>query len=133
MVIVDTSVWVDVFRDSSGKKRKKLERMVDPEDVAITSFTELELLQGCRNEKEWKLLASYLETQDIIDPRRETWAAAARIYFDLRKKGLTVRSPIDCCIAQLALENRMLLLHNDRDFEKIARIRPLRHKRAWRS
>jgi len=41
----------------------------------------------------------------------------------LRRAGKTVRSPIDCCIAQLALENQLMLVHNDRDFEVIAELR----------
>lgn len=57
-----------------------------------------------------------------------TWSAAARIYYDLRKQGLTVRSPIDCCIAQLALENQLLLIHDDRDFITISQVVPLNQK-----
>ncbi|MCD4751174.1 MAG: PIN domain-containing protein [Thermoanaerobaculales bacterium] len=121
--IVDTSVWIDVFRDASRKA--KLLKTVDPEDVVLTPFTELELFQGCRDEQEWSLLASYLETQDFLEPNRTTWKAAARVYFDLRRQGLTVRSPIDCCIAQVAIDHSMLLLHRDMDFSVIAGIRPL--------
>ena len=121
--IVDTSVWIDVFRDESRKS--KLLNTVNPEDVMLTPFTELELLQGCRDEQEWSLLATYLETQDYLEPDRKTWKAAARIYFDLRRQGLTVRSPIDCCIAQVALDHSVLLLHRDKDFSVIAGIRPL--------
>nr|WP_217651864.1 hypothetical protein [Hydrococcus rivularis] len=50
-----------------------------------------------------------------------------RIYYDLRRQGLSVRSPIDCCIAQAALEYDLFLIHNDRDFETIAQVRPLQH------
>jgi len=123
--IVDTSVWIDVFRDASTNRRRQLEAMVDPDDVLLTPFTELELLQGCRDEEEWSLLAAYLETQEYRAPSRETWAAAARIFFDLRRLGKTVRSPIDCCIAQVAIDSGVLLIHRDRDFEVIAEIRPL--------
>ena len=123
--IVDTSVWIDVFRDASAARRRQLESMVDPDDVLLTPFTELELLQGCRDEDEWSLLAAYLETQEYLAPSRETWAAAARIFFDLRRLGKTVRSPIDCCIAQVAIDHGVLLIHRDRDFEVIAEIRPL--------
>lgn len=121
--IIDTSVWIDVFRDVSRKPR--LLETVDPEDVILTSFTELELLQGCRDEKEWSLLAAYLESQDYLEPERHTWKSAARTYFDLRRQGLTVRSPIDCCIAQIAIDHGILLVHRDRDFSVIAGIRPL--------
>jgi len=126
--IVDTSVWIEVLRDGSMERRRQLESVVDPEDVVLTPFTQLELLQGCRDEDEWALLASYLEGQEYIEPTRSTWAAAARIYFDLRRTGKTVRSPIDCCIAQLAIDGKTHLLHRDRDFEVISHIRPLQQR-----
>ncbi len=57
------------------------------------------------------------------------WEDAARIYFDLRRLGRTVRSPIDCCIAQVAIHHDVLLAHRNKDFETIAGIRPLRQTR----
>ena len=98
-------------------------------EVVLTRFNQLELLQGCRDDKEWLLLSNYLEDQTYIEASVETWQAAARIYYDLRRQGLTVRSPIDCCIAQIAIENELLLLHNDKDFSVIHQIRPLIHHR----
>jgi len=47
-----------------------------------------------------------------------------------RCKGLTVRSTIDCLIAQLVLEEEGELLHDDDDFDLIARVRPLRASRG---
>jgi len=75
------------------------------------------------------LLSTYLEAQMYVEAQDETWPAAARLFFDLRRKGLTVRSTIDCCIAQLAMEQGLILLHNDRDFDTIASVHPLRHLR----
>jgi predicted nucleic acid-binding protein len=102
MLLIDTSVWISVFRDRTGEVRQKLERLIDDREVFLTRFTQLELLQGSLNEKEWSLLSSYLETQDYVEPTADSWQATARIYYDLRRQGLTVRSPIDCCIAQSA-------------------------------
>ena len=129
MVIVDTSVWVEVFRDSSGSRRDALREALGGEETALTRFHQLEMLQGCRDEKEWGLLKTYLETQDYLEMRESSWQEAARTYFDLRRLGRTVRSPIDCCIAQVALDHEATLLHRDRDFEVIAGIRPLRQAR----
>ncbi|MFY9822682.1 MAG: PIN domain-containing protein [Thermoanaerobaculia bacterium] len=126
MILVDTSVWIDVFRDGSQGKRKALLAAVAGEEVVLTRFSQLELLQGCRNEQEWNL--SYLDSQDYVEASTTTWEDAARIYFDLRRDGFTVRSPIDCCIAQLALTNDLMLFHRDRDFKVIEKARPaLRH------
>nr|WP_297050083.1 PIN domain-containing protein [Thermosynechococcus sp. M98_K2018_005] len=98
-------------------------------EVLLTRFTQLELLQGSLNDQEWDLLSTYLETQNYAELTNQSWQAAARIYFDLRRQGLTVRSPVDCCIAQAALENNLLLIHNDRDFETIAQVHPLQNLR----
>ncbi len=89
----------------------------------------MELLQGCRDEFEWGLLSEYLAGQDYIEMQPTSWQAEARIYYDLRKQGLTVRNPIGCCIAQVAMENRLLLIHDDRDFITISRLVPLQQKR----
>ncbi|WP_339384893.1 PIN domain-containing protein [Tychonema sp. LEGE 06208] len=40
-----------------------------------------------------------------------------------KRLGLTVRSSIDCCIAQLAIEYQLILVYNDRDFETIQKVR----------
>lgn len=129
MLLIDTSVWIGLFRNRSGQIRQQLENLIANRKVLLTRFTQLELLQGSLNEQEWTLLSTYLETQDYIEPTISSWQAAARIYYDLRRQGLTVRSPIDCCIAQAALDNNLLLIHNDRDFETIAQVSPLQHLR----
>ena len=37
-----------------------------------------------------------------------------------------MRSSAECLIAQVALERKLALLHSDRDFDAIAKVRPLR-------
>lgn len=125
MIIVDTSVWVEVLRDKKGKGVKLFRERIGDENCVFTRFTQLELLQGAKNELEWRQLDDYLSTQYYLETTENTWREAARIYFELRRKGITISSPVDCCIAQIAIEVQALLLHRDRDFEKIARIRPL--------
>ncbi len=120
MLLIDTSVWISVFRDRSTQVRQQLETLIADREILLSRFTQLELLQGSLNEQEWTLFSNYLETQDYVELTIHSWQAAARIYYDLRRQGLTVRSPIDCRIAQAALENDLLLIHNDHDFETIS-------------
>ena len=127
MVLVDTSVWVDLFRDPNGQVLDALKRVTGDDATVLTRFSQLELLQGARDEHEWGVLAEYLEHQDYLEAEADTWPNAARIYFDLRRRGRTVRSPVDCCIAELARQHDALLVHRDRDFVAIAGIRPVRH------
>jgi len=130
-ILIDTSVWIPVLSDQKGDYARGLHREIADHEIVLTRFQQLELLQGCRDEREWDRLYAYLDGQDYLETQATTWPEAARIYFLLRKRGLTIRSPIDCCIARLAIEHRALLVHDDRDFDVIGRHFPLQHKR-WR-
>jgi predicted nucleic acid-binding protein len=113
MILVDTSVWIEILKARKGKAKETFLDIVADEPYGLCRFTQLELLQGTK------------DGQYYLEFKEDTWKKAARIYFELRRKGITVNSPIDCCIAQVALDEKALLLHRDRDFEKIARLRPL--------
>jgi predicted nucleic acid-binding protein len=133
MILVDTSVWIEILKDQNGHIVKSFQERVALDSTVLTRFNQLELLQGSRDQKEWTMLDDYLSTQYYLEASNDTWRAAARIYFDLRRRGLTINSPIDCCIAQIAMEHGSLLLHRDRDFERVSRIRPLHQERFdWR-
>ena len=121
MLLIDTSVWVKLFRKNSDDFKQILIEAINGRNYYLSRFTQTELLQGCLNENEWSTLNSYLEVQDYIDPSIESWTAAARIYYDLRRQGITVRNTIDCCIAASAIEYGLLLVHIDKDFEAIAK------------
>jgi len=52
MLLIDTSVWISVFRDQRGHIRQQLETLIADREVLLTRFTQLELLQGSLNEQE---------------------------------------------------------------------------------
>ena len=126
MLIVDTSVWVEVLRDAAGRGR--LEGAIAGDDPCLTRFTQMELLMGAAREEQWRRLERYLDGQRYVEADRDTWRRAGRTFFDLRRAGKTVRSPIDCCIVEIAIAHEALLLHRDRDFRVIATVRPLRER-----
>jgi len=129
MILVDTSVWIEIFRDKTGHVVDAFQKAIGSQPYGISRFNQLELLQGAKDRKEWELLEDYLSTQYYFEASQDTWTEAARIYFELRRRGVTINSPVDSCIAQIAMENGALLLHRDKDFEKISRIRHLEQKR----
>lgn len=129
MILVDTSILIPFFRGSNREGIQKL-RMILHQGLpfGINSFIFQEVLQGAASEKEYMLLKQYLETQRFYHLKHpvESFAKAARIYMDGRKKGVTIRSTIDCVIAETALEHDLFLLHDDKDFDEITRIVPLK-------
>ncbi len=125
MVLVDTSVLIDFFKGITNDGTEKIRTIINRAiPFGITSIIYQEILQGAKTEREFKLLKSYLETQEFYEPDSYKHACekSAKIYFDLRKKGLTVRSTIDCLIAEIAVENNLILLHSDKDFVTIAKV-----------
>ncbi len=94
----------------------------------ITSQILQEVLQGAKSPNEFQKLKRYLEFQQFFHPKYmvESYIQASKIYFDCRKKGITIRSTIDCLIAQIAMENNLSLLHNDNDFSEMAKVIPLK-------
>jgi predicted nucleic acid-binding protein len=132
MILVDTSVWVLILRDGTGDVVDAFRKRVGSDVAVLTRFNQLELLQGAKDPREWQVLEDYLSTQIYLEASAGTWRGAARIYFDLRRDGVTVNSPVDCCIAEIALENDVLLLHCDQDFERIAKVRKIAQERfSW--
>jgi len=125
MILVDTSVLIDFFKGQKNNSCQKFELILNQDiPFGINSFIFQEVLQGAKSDKEYRTLKKYLETQrfyHLNDPV-DSFAKAARIYFDCQKKGITIRSTIDCLIAQTALEYDLFLLHNDNDFNAMTAV-----------
>lgn len=129
MILVDASVLIDFL---AGRGTAQAGCFADILDRGIpfglSPFTLLELLQGAATREEFATLRDYLGSQTIYELADgvSSFAAAAGIFFDLRRRGKTVRGSVDCLIAQTAIEHGLLLLHNDSDFDRIAEVSELR-------
>ncbi|WP_200237736.1 type II toxin-antitoxin system VapC family toxin [Thiohalocapsa halophila] len=124
MHLVDTSVWINFFRAGETPAVRRLKTLLQTDaDVCITAQILQEILQGTRDEAQFEKYLKYFSSQPMLHPRNPVGCAiaAARIYFDCRRRGLTVRSANDCIIAQVALEHDAVLLHDDADFAQIAK------------
>ncbi len=125
MILVDTSVLIDFFKGIQNDSSLSLKEIIRQQiPFGITSVVYQELLQGAKNIKEYEILDEYLSCQRFFHPRDPvvSYAKAAMIYFSCRKRGITLRSTIDCLIAQIAIEHDLLLLQNDKDFINMAPI-----------
>lgn len=125
MVLVDTSILINYIKGNKEGKTELLDRIITEKiPFGINKYIYQELLQGARNNKEYELLKTYLSTQKFYDLKdsKSSYENAARIYLACKKKGITVRSTIDTIIAQCAIENKVKLLHNDKDFTLMATV-----------
>jgi predicted nucleic acid-binding protein len=129
MYLIDTSVWVDYLNENDTYSVKYFMNIIDQgAPFGITGVICQEILQGASSEAKFNELADYLDTQRFYCSsmdEKSSYYSAAKLYFDCRRQGVTIRSPNDCLIAQVALEHDLILLHNDVDFVRIANIVPL--------
>jgi len=125
-ILVDTSVWIDFFRGVPSREREILKTCLDQREyIATSGIIVQEILQGIREDIQYRETSKFLGFFPQFALQFSDHIAAANIYRQLRKRGLTIRSPIDCMIAALALRCHFLLLHKDRDFPVIAHFYPL--------
>lgn len=125
MILVDTSVWIDYLRGDAKPATRALDGIMDAQrPFAITGVIYQEILQGADSERSYQWLRDYFGTQRFLHPNDpiETHARAAGIYGRCRRAGITIRSTLDCLIAQLAIEHEAVLLHSDRDFSRMATV-----------
>ena len=125
MVLVDTSVWIELFRKSS---RLQSDTIVDFDDVVTCLPVVQEVLQGFDAESAFTKARQAMLALPVVESPlgRDVFLQAIDLYRAARRMGVTIRSSTDCVIAVCAMRNQLELLHCDRDYDAIARISTLR-------
>ena len=128
MTLVDTSVWIDYFNGiDSAEARQLRDYIVDAHPMTAPGLVLTEILQGLRSDSDVERVTRTLSAFDPTPELDSTdYRQAAEIYRRCRSQGMTIRSTIDCLIAQLCLRHGYDLLAKDGDFDAIARVFPLR-------
>ena len=118
MILVDSSVWVDYFRGKATTQTGLLEGLLDSQELAIGDLNFIEVLQGCKVEKEFNEVRRLLGRLDLVTLGGEDVVVpAAKNYLKLRQLGVTVRGTIDVVLATRCIVSGHRLLHSDRDFD----------------
>ena len=128
MVLVDTSVWIEVFRRPS---RFELSAVADLDEVVTCLPVIQEVLQGFLEEHAFRIAREAMFALPILESplTREVFEEAAQLYRSARRASITVRSGIDCLIAACAIRHGIPVLHHDRDFALLARASSLKERR----
>ena len=121
MIIIDTSAWIEYFRNGNALVVAKVERCLDEDRVAMGDLIWCEVMQGIRSVKQRRKVAdlfSALPRFDMVGFAVAEMAAAN--YRLLRARGVTVRKTIDVLIATFCVDRGFSLVHHDRDFDLMA-------------
>lgn len=120
-VLVDTSVWADFFNGYPSPEKKTLSGLIAGDDEIFTcGVIVAEVFQALRRDKGRAEIVRLFRELVFVEPTGiETYLRAADVYRALRRRGVTVRSTIDCLIAVLAEENGCSVLARDRDLQTV--------------
>jgi hypothetical protein len=128
LLLVDTSVWIEVFRDA------RLRTTIDLEEAVTCLPVVQEVLQGFGDERAFRIAREAMLALPIVESplRIELVEEAVALYRAARRGGFTVRSGVDCLIAACALRHGLTVLHRDRDFGVLTRVSALKVRQAER-
>jgi len=124
VILVDTSIWIEVFR---ARRPFDLEANLDFDGVVTCLPIVQEVLQGFRDERAYRAAREAMFSLPIVESPigADVYAEAVDLYRNARRRGLTIRSSVDCLIAACAIRHDLELIHRDRDYTALAEISSL--------
>jgi predicted nucleic acid-binding protein len=128
VIVVDTSVWIDVLNERNSPQAERCVELIEGgEPIALTDIVVTEILQGLRSDREARLVESHLRAFPVLRlDGLNDFVLAADLYRMARRAGVTIRKTLDCLIAAPCIRTGAPLLHADPDFDRLAKCTPLR-------
>ena len=120
-ILADTCIWIEYFRGKSLFS-EELRRLIQKGGLVITGPVVFELLQGAKNKKDADLIKEVTRGLPLFEVTHEIWLSAGDLYFDLRRKGITI-PPSDVLLAAIAIDNNWSLFTTDNHFDHIPKLR----------
>jgi predicted nucleic acid-binding protein len=127
VVLADSSAWI-----LASVRPGFFEQHVQDEEIATCPPVIQEYLQGTGGKKRFEAAREMFLSGPILDNPvpLERYEQAAWLFLRCRTAGFTIRKNNDLLIAATAMAHDVPLLHNDDDFDYIARVVSLRAVRA---
>lgn len=118
MILADTSVWIDYLNGKITPQTDLLDECLIEGTLAMGDLIFLEVLQGIRDDKQYKQVKTKLSLLDLYSMFNPSMVVkCANNFRSLRKKGITIRKTNDVIIASFCIDKKMGLLYTDRDFK----------------
>lgn len=120
-MLIDTSAWVEFLQRTDSPTARAVEDAI-ADEPATTDLVIMEVLAGTTDVDRLQSWERALDgVHYLAQVPREDAESAAALYRACRNAGETPRQLTDCLVAAVAVRCSMPVLHNDRDFEVLAR------------
>jgi predicted nucleic acid-binding protein len=121
LFLIDTSVWIFVLGPRPLEAlRDRVAALVLENQAATTPPILFEILRGARTLHEAESLKQRLRSLHVLPFLEADWSESAEWGARLSRKGVSTKS-MDILIAFKAAQQGLILLHADRDFDRMAR------------
>ena len=114
MILIDTSAWVDFFRDQDPAAGW-VDEALSTGDAALCGPIETELRRGLLNERERRKVLPLIDGCHWLPTPENLWVEAGELGYALRRRGVTPKT-LDLLIATCAVAHNVTLLAVDSDF-----------------
>jgi predicted nucleic acid-binding protein len=118
MILIDTSAWVEFFRDRAPVASLVDEALANGE-AAVCGPIETEMRRGLLNQRERRKVLPLLQGCHWLSTPENLWLEAGELGYALRRRGVTPKT-FDLLIATHALAHDVALLTRDRDFRHMS-------------
>ena len=132
MILVDSSVWIDFFRNTSNASTNRLVKCLQDDEgtIAVADLVVFEVMRGFHRAADQARAKDLLLGLEVVEiGGLENALVAAQHYCELRLRGHTIRSPVDVLLASYCITQGHFLLHRDADFDLLETLRGIK---VWR-
>ena len=119
MILVDTSAWIEFFRDR-GRLSVVVDQLLETDEAAICGPIITELRRGLHRPAERSKVLPLLQSCCCLEQPTRLWDESGELGCLLARKGVTVKS-LDLLIATYALSHGVAILSADTDFSLMRR------------
>lgn len=118
--VLDSSVWIELERQNK-KISERVIPLIQKNRVCLVDVIVAEVLRGTRTKKDFQLLKETFSNFRWLSTR---WERVAELAFHVSQKGF--QPPlVDLYIAQTIMENKGVLMTQDKHFTQIAKVTSL--------
>jgi tRNA(fMet)-specific endonuclease VapC len=113
--ILDTDTLINFFDDDENTSRNLSSYLSFHPNLTITELTVFELFQGLEYKQAQKQIGkfeNFISKCEILNISHDSVKLSAKIYADLRRKGITI-GEIELLIAGIAIQSDLQLITNN--------------------
>ena len=121
MMLVETSVFIQVQRLPNSKEAIELGALLTSGEAAVTGATIMECIRGARSAEELEFLTDSFLAIEYLEMDQQAWVTAGRLNNRLLRIGCSM-SDIDIAIAATAIRHDVPLYTLDKGFQRIPEL-----------